>query len=579
MKKQESLKIILAIRVTQIDPEKFLNLLYECLQISGDISIPGKFIHWNIPVIYFEPFQTDKTMEIIKKIETLIKDSGAVILPAGYSGADHTILFKKELKREIEPSGFSTSPGLTRINSQKYIMPLYSDTFRPSVQNVYKSLNAILLQLLLYPDKQTGIVTATIGNQKKRIPTIRISSSAKNSGLGDLKRAIAGESKRLFLIVDIASEEDTTLLKNTFTQLNKYNQKKEKVSFTTIDCILNELKHYTPKDNRLLKQERNLHVTPIERYPLRYARKAGGTFRYITEREIKNRLRDLSHPNHLIIPGFKKDNKPNGFIQRELISDMTGSTFLWEENFSIHFLGGRFSGIYRDGNPVTTDKTASSYFKSDKKTFRWKRISSFSFESENTRGLREDSAIISPLFRKSGSLVVDHFFAEGFPHLLTSITVDYPVLKTECIIDSFALLEISALVMDRDETIALEAIYPEGEVYKTVIYAEEKEYIFPGNRFYFTKGNTTFLIAFPEFEQQFIDILSVRVIKSGKKFILQINPGGSYQKRFSSDIGSFKEHFTIIMGAGKRDLLEVPPIPKLLKKELEIPWIEADYKQ
>jgi hypothetical protein len=261
---------------------------------------------------------------------------------------------------------------------------------------------------------------------------------------------------------------------------------------------------------------------------------------------------------------------------RNFIANMPGEAYLAESTYQVEFFGGRFKNFIIEERPVFTGIPVGSFF-SASHDIPFQQITSFSFEDGPCRGLREISQAVSSDFQKPCTVVTDYIFIEDYPYPFVSLHITYPKAKRAPTMLSYGFFEIPLFTFEKAEAVRLKVLYPDGQEYFCRINATEAIYEFPGTIFFFTCHGNTFMLMFPQYNQQAIEVLPVRVMRRKNTYVLLLNPRGSYRHLSSALFDGMVEHVPLILAASNREeLTHVPPSEKTMSF-LEQTWIGADY--
>jgi hypothetical protein len=129
--------------------------------------------------------------------------------------------------------------------------------------------------------------------------------------------------------------------------------------------------------------------------------------------------------------------QPTPVPERELIASMLGSATLMGDFMEAQFengllvqLRGTFGGTRGMGVRVPA-------LELEHRKIYWNVESAFSFETINSRGLRQVSVLTNELFTHAGRMVSDYIFFDDFPALVVDVRVHHPWIDKAYPIDQY----------------------------------------------------------------------------------------------------------------------------------------------
>jgi len=232
--------------------------------------------------------------------------------------------------------------------------------------------------------------------------------------------------------------------------------------------------------------------------------------------------------------------------QLRLVAHMLGDVSLTGSDFDVRLSGGRFCGITRRGVPLLPPRQAVSYIRVGGRMMPFKTLSSFSFESEEGTGLREELGLEGG---EGASLSIEYSFCDDSPLLSVIAEATWPQLPGSRVVDEYAPLAIALASVPRGGTITLEARAPDESVSTATLSEGGGPVFLPGSNLRIRRddGGWT-VVRFAPREGRKWGLPSFRVARAGGTRLLWMNPFGSYAPVPSAAMSGRKETFSLLVG-------------------------------
>ncbi|MEW5814857.1 MAG: hypothetical protein AB1798_05600, partial [Spirochaetota bacterium] len=519
MKRKKNLDIILILRILSNSSDIMSRIIKECLNLVGKY-LPGQQVglHWNFPCYpLLEEFSTESE-KIVTKLMSRVTSGEDVLLPMGYAGSIHPYLLEDELIKEIEwciknqwKSGLKDVFGI----EPEILMPLYTDYARNSIRQIYLE-SRYKAVLSFTPNRFTaGILQINRGDAVAQVPCITVTDPDVQKTRKKLKKECNQAKKPLFLLVDFLFPEDTCKLQGLLETIKRLSDWRITVRFDRFTDYFSTISNNSflalpdsgsntvpawvllPQESFFTNPKERIFQLAAGRERLFQYRRSGGIKDegMLFEDSVKNILLRLVNSRHgptplVTIPAVFQNQQPD----RLLIANMPGSVMLKENDVEVQFKDGKFADIIVNTKPALTGRRVRSFLTIRKKPVFFSQTSTFSFEGERTRGLRDFSSLDSPFFSSPGNLMVDYFFIDKFPNLIVALYIRYPLFRSGTLLTSYALFEIPVFQFNPDESIHLEGEYPDGRNYTLTLPPAEHTYELSGTRFFLTKNELSFMI-------------------------------------------------------------------------------------
>jgi len=560
-------------------------------------------VHWNFAAY---PLLADSSARIGKLIDRILERTTDMILPMGYSGAYQHLLLKEELDRELAwvatnpfGSGFATVLGI----QPEVLFPRAADFLRNSSIAAWRERTPVLLA-----DSKRGEILLRRDGRDATFPLLWIEPGwerrlwLSNSHLS-VSSSVASLVRRLkhfangslhtagFVVGDMTAMEPEQITA-LFASLVRLQRAHGAGLFVR---LRENLPHLEPKAAGthepsggsiavrpfdLLAAASLIPIDPASRmvrWEVERSRAVPGRRRSISrsaeDRELRQRLERLGPVDPLAVALTHTSMPHRRDPDRTLIADMLGEVLLDEGDFAVRFSSGRLRGMARGGREFLAGLPSRSYLTVGRREIPFSVVNAFSIESEHVRGLRVSCQAIDPDFVHPGAITQDFLLVQDFRQLVVAITVRYPELQPQLYVEACAAMEVPLFHLEENEEITIEACYPDGEEYRLKIPPAAGTLALPGCRFRFTRGESTFLLAFPHGESTSIDVLPLLITAEERGHLLSVSPRGLYGKTAANRLAGIEEHFTLFVDADLRGQLPVPSLDANPGSEVRPAWI------
>lgn len=549
-------------------------------------------IHWNFPVYPFMAGEKGSADIFIKNFNSSdsFKD---ILVPMGYSGTPHHLLTTDEIEKELSwitspPEGYEFTPFFA--DNTAGCMPRSVDFYRDSSISIYsKQKNPAFL-----PQREKAVLPAKpafpffmLSGRKPVISQVSFIQNGTTLTLPQLAFTMdtvdylkkdlnkikktpklwKGNTKQLILRFDFSEDTTEDMILKTLTLIENDIIPMKDVSFESIENC-SEIKDTIIEKNSLstgkqIKKPADLSLSHHDKHiNLKLGDKRSSS-PLQGDPLIRQVLALYCSPREESIKG--ENEKFPGISRRTLQANMQGEALLAGSSWSVLFSEGRYSGIFCNrNNRLISGESAGFIDISEKNKTRrelFSTISAFSFESEQTRGLREYSKLEMPS-GEPAEMVLDYMFIEEFDDLVISLSLIMPEFSARMT----APFELPVFTFSEKEKITITTITAEGEIYEIDIHPEEYIFDLVGQTFFISNEADTFMVSFPGNKGRHIQILPFRIHKERGKYILSINPAGSYTGR---EVKTYKEHLTMILGLREKGDHSPPVITEKTARELQ----------
>ena len=467
----------------------------------------------------------------------------AELLSTGKRGLPHPLLEENELKEEL----LCTADGENPI--YRYIFPAIPDPYRATATELYEKRKRMLLDC----GKEIVLIGDTGKSGFIHIPVATLYASRKETAR--FKKIIkqARQDQKPALITIRAPEE--ALLENLLVIRQILTRTKSApLSFDDL------LRVTAPASSSKL----SLTAIPGSALPLQGDPLHRHQRTVLWSKPTESRLLHIAGRLSTQVEGAPD----MAGVPRDLIANMPGEVLMYEGSLKALFNVGDLKRLGCNGCEGPLVQHCSPFFNCSRRVVSGKevttadepitmhRVSSFSFEGDMARGMRDSVLIKSPVFAAPGRLIRDYFFIEGEDRLCVSCFVTYPQIEEKSLqVESYGFFEIP-IASNNDGCFDFIAEYPDGNIGRGTLI-EEGNYLIYGTRFSFPGPQGTLSLEFGDAQSAVREIsLSVR---DGS---LRINPCGSYTSFPGTRLSGIREQFSLILGmdssieeAGKAALL------------------------
>ena len=505
-------------------------------------------LHWTLSSLDIDEMLRHSGEDFIENIRNRVRSGRDSLFMRGFAGGYHSLLEGDELKKEISwglinPWGtgiqdvFKTKPGA--------YFPISRDRHRFSVRKYYASSPYIWLEAKVPGINKTGIITASNSQSTGSFPALFFDTTHKQKIRKIFQELHKTHAQIYFVCINTGDKdciEKTALFLEALSRSSQKGREGHPVLFTPSFIT----KH---QGIPFIKEHSVIPHTPF----YRSCRKEGLRARFAFKENAADSLLKtvlLTHSRNCrppLIGDSESEIKDFSVSDRSLIANMPGTVSIAEKKLEIQLENGRLCSVLDSGKPVISGEPVRSYIEAEKKSFSFQQSNTFSFEDENSRGLREVAVLAGENPEETGQTITDYFFVEDRPALFVSIYVQYPFFRDKFRISAFAPLEISLFTLQKHEHISVKSFFPGGESYTQEIRAVPQITELSGKTFCISKGEKHIYLSFPGVEDVPIHLLPFKILKEKNGFRFYCNPMGSYRSCTSSEISGWGEHFTLIL--------------------------------
>jgi hypothetical protein len=234
---------------------------------------------------------------------------------------------------------------------------------------------------------------------------------------------------------------------------------------------------------------------------------------------------------------------------------MQGEVMLAGSEFDVRLLGGRFCGISRGGNSLGPRRMASSYMRVSGRLGVFRTINAFSIEGEEKTGLREElrwEGDVSTGRASQAALSVEYSFLRDSPLLSISAEIRYPRFDSNLEVDEYAPLALTLIELGRAPSATVEARAPDGSASSYAISGGtgSPPVLGASVRVRLPGAENIFLHLSPAMDPW--GIFPFRIVRSGMRRFLEVNPFGSYSPMGAGTLSARFESYSISLGIEAR---------------------------
>lgn len=513
---------------------------------------------WNLACSPLLEESSKEADNLIIEIKTRIKTKNDVIIPIGYTGALHPFLTEREINKELnwckqneKGSGikdiFNLEPDI--------IFPVIPELNRKNFIQVYKDTG---FKYIGISQKQNHINPFNIKNELSvnLISFIEFYKTTDITFIRALKKVIKHQNNNLILMICYKPSfyenhelNDVSIIE-LITMLEKY--------FNINFCSFNEINKI---DSDTYKQ---LSFYDLPSYP--EIRKRG--LNAIKYRKIDDNYYQILNVFNPFKPvKIHSDISPlksSFHNSRQNVSVMHGEVVLYGNNFNVNFLNGRLFGINRNNKNISVNRQSESYIVASGKKHKYKLLNAFSIEGERTRGLRSNMVI--NIDKKVFNFQSDYIFVDDFPYLIVTSYIDYPEIKNHSVLEQIAPIEIPLFYFE--DTVQVTGIYPDNSASSFKVDSTSDFIVATGNIFYFQNEETGILFGYPGDRAPLISTCQIKIQKKHNKYLLSINPFGSYIFNDLRHYNKRKEIFSFYLGVSEYCPKSIPVLPDYVLNEI-----------
>jgi hypothetical protein len=497
-------------------------------------------VHWNLPAFPADS-QARKRASLVRQLRSRVEGSGDRLTSMGFAGACHPLLNLDELEKEL--SWGLKNPWGTGVADlfgvrPRILVPRVPDLARKDAWSLYAAHGFPLV----------GISEASGGYRRGeetgyfRFTRIPVASTGNGDpAFRSARRRFAG-SDDMFLMLDLSGLTGQGRLETVLDQLAGPLLDRDGGSLS----LLEEPPLSTGQGAGPLPGCRS-DWSPIPVPVLRTRIEAAAGY----ARRKRKKTEEYQDLLFLLARG----GTPGGQAGREkqcaqnelrLVAHMLGDVALTGKDFDVRLSGGRFCGITRRGIPLLPVRPAVSYIRAGGRMMPFRTLSSFSFESEEGTGLREELGLEDG---KGSSLSIEYSFCDDSPLLSVTAEATWPQIPGSRVVEEYAPLAIALSSVARGATVLVEAKAPDESLSSAVLSENGGGVLLPGSHHRIRRDDGGWIVVrFAPREGRKWGLPSFRVARSGGRRFLEMNPFGSYAPMPSAALSGRKETFTLLIG-------------------------------
>jgi len=491
--------------------------------------LEGRAVHWNLPALPGDS-QSRRRATLVRALRARIEGAGDRIIAMGFAGACHPLLNLDELDKELSwglKNPWAT--GLTDLFGARprILIPRVPDLGRKDAWALYADHGFALV----------GISEASGGPRRTgeegcfrfvRFPVASVRPG--DPALRVVKRRLAGPGD-VFLMLDLTGVTaegplDSALQELALPDLSLL----EEPSAVDASPLPGGRVDWSPIPVPVLR-------TRIEAASGYARRKRKKTEEYQDLLFLLTQGGDKAPPS-----AREKQCLQNGL---RLVAHMLGDVALTGTGFDVRLSGGRFCGITRRGAALLPNRPAVSYIRSDGKLLPFRTLSSFSFESDEGTGLREELRLDGG----GGTLSIEYSFCDDSPLLSIVAEAAWPELPGARVVEEYAPLVMTLATVAKGASVAVEARAPDESVSTVLVSEDSGGVLLPGSQHRIRRDDGGWLVVrFAPREGRKWGLPSFRVARAGSRRFLEMNPFGSYAPIPSAALSGRKETFSLLIG-------------------------------
>jgi len=494
-------------------------------------KLDRRTVHWNLPAFPVES-QARKRASVVRMLRSRIEGSGDRVTSMGFAGACHPLLNLDELEKELSwglknPWG----TGLTDLFGvrPRILVPRVPDLARKDAWALYSAHGFDLV----------GISEASSGAERTgetgcfRFARLSVASARPGgASLRAVRRRLSG-SNDVFLMLDLTGLTAPGPLDSVLDDLSG--------SFALLD-------EPAPPAGAGARPAPGGRVdwSPVPLPVLRTRVEAASGYarrkRKKTE-EYSDMLLILARGGEQAGPSPRETQRAEKGLR--LVAHMLGDVSLTGSGFDVRLSGGRFCGITRRGAALLPPRPAVSYIRSGGRTTTFRTLSSFSFESEDGTGLREELRLEGA---NDASLSIEYSFCDDSPLLSVTAEATWPQIGSR-VVDEYAPLAIALAAVGKRATAIVEARAPDESVSSAVLSEGSGAVLLPGASHRIRRDDGGWIVVrFAPREGRKWGLPSFRVARTGGQRFLWMNPFGSYAPVSSAALSGRRETFSLLIG-------------------------------
>jgi len=233
-----------------------------------------------------------------------------------------------------------------------------------------------------------------------------------------------------------------------------------------------------------------------------------------------------------------------------LVAAMGGLVALDGPGYTANFADGRFAGFQRKGRQLLAGQVAASFLTAGGRRCPFTLESAFSFEREDSSGLRTVLKSTLPNIADRVELVTHAYFPDRQKRLRLEMVLRFPALPPALQLEGLAPLELPLFRLARGERVQVTAELSEHARHAQTFPGEEEEALLYGTLFRFTRepGGPTVTLAPGSPAAAGVLPLPLRVARSHREHLFLVNPYGSYTPVPASAYGGRTLRFALLLG-------------------------------
>lgn len=281
--------------------------------------------------------------------------------------------------------------------------------------------------------------------------------------------------------------------------------------------------------------------------------------------------------------GPAKGRRPAGKASRKtaaraVTTGITGSIMLAGTEFDACFRNGQLLGLLDKATPAPGGKHPADHFPPSglpgsfltvsgrRRVFQVESCDSFEGDSEMGLGVHLALPPFEPA-RGAGSIAADYTFRDDRPNLRLDLTIQYPDLPAETVVEESVPMEIPLAFLAAEERVEILCFFPDGSCCRTGLPKADCPLVLSGERFSIARPQQRIHMDFPpggrsiRLVQFRLEILlngsppprSLRLRETGTSgmsapaFVLLVNPFGSYFPAPAAHFSGWREEFSLLL--------------------------------
>ncbi len=161
-------------------------------------------------------------------------------------------------------------------------------------------------------------------------------------------------------------------------------------------------------------------------------------------------------------------------VSRELIASMLGNANLIGETLEAVFHDGKFQGLVGTFGAATGSGIRVPAMEIENRRLHWSIESAFSFETDDSRGLRQIAVLSSDLFTLQGRILSDYVFLDSYPAMIVDIRIQHPWIEKNLMIQSYLPWIMNIWTLEKNREYTIERYLNDREYYRKTIHHPEK---------------------------------------------------------------------------------------------------------